>query len=74
MHVVERIRVADDGRLEIEFTVTDPVTFNMPWSALTRYTRNARQTIIEEEVCAENNYDVVTKELFPIPVAERPDF
>jgi hypothetical protein len=74
MHVVERIRVADDGRLEIEFTVTDPVTFNMPWSALTRYTRNARQTIIEEEVCAENNYDVVTKELFPIPVAEKPDF
>jgi hypothetical protein len=74
MHVVERIRVANDGRLEIRFTVDDPNTFNMPWSAVTRYTRNARQTLIEEEVCAENNFDVTTNAMFPIPVAEKPEF
>jgi hypothetical protein len=74
MHVVERIRIAEDGRLEIRFTVSDPNTFNMPWTAVSRFTRNARQTQLEEEVCAENNYDVVTKQLFPIPVDDTPDF
>jgi hypothetical protein len=27
-----------------------------------------------EDVCAENNVDVVTGKLNPIPVAEKPDF
>jgi len=75
LHVVERIRLTNEGRtLEIRFTVDDPNTFNMPWSAMTRYARNPRQTLMEEEICAENNYDVVTKQTFPIPVAEKPDF
>lgn len=74
MHVVERIRLIEEGRrLEVQFTVTDPETFNMPWSAMVRYQRN-RQTVIEEEICAENNFDVITKKMFPIPVAEKPDF
>jgi hypothetical protein len=27
-----------------------------------------------EEVCAENNLDVVTKQTYPIPTAPNPDF
>ena len=74
LHVVERYRLVEEGRrLEVQFTVTDPNTFNMPWSAMVRYQRN-RQTVIEEEICAENNFDVITKKMFPIPMAEKPYF
>ena len=75
MHVVERYRIADGGRaMEVQFTVEDPNAFTTPWSAMVRYQRNARQQVLEEEICAEYNFDVVTKEMFPIPVAETPDF
>jgi hypothetical protein len=75
LHVVERYRPIDGGRgIEVRFTITDPKAFTTPWSAMIKYQRNARQTVIEEEVCAEYNYDVVTKPFFPIPTAEKADF
>jgi hypothetical protein len=53
--------------------VDDPKAFNQPWSAMGQY-RKARQPALEESVCAENNTDLFTGKLFPIPVAAKPDF
>ncbi len=75
IHVVERYRVADDGAsLEVQFTVEDPGAFTTAWSAMVRYRPIADQEVLAEVVCAENNRDIVTKEMFPIPVDETPDF
>jgi hypothetical protein len=75
LHVIERYRPINDGNgIEVRFTVTDPKAFTMPWNAVVKYQRNARQELLEEEICAENNFDVVTKQMMPIPLAEKPDF
>ena len=74
LHVVERYRLIDEGRgLEVVFTVEDPEAFTTPWTARMVYSRVNTQTLIEE-VCAENNFDVVTKQPYPIPTAMSPDF
>jgi len=90
LHVVERYRLADKARpqadvevgdafvftgktLRVDFTIEDPKAFNAPWSATGTY-RRVNQTQLEESICAENNTDLFTGELFPIPVAGRPDF
>jgi hypothetical protein len=74
LHVVERYRLIDDGKqLEVVFTVDDAGAFTTQWTARMVYGRsNARD--LTEEVCAENNLDVVTQEIYPIPVANTPDF
>ena len=64
LHVVERYRVIEDGKLlEVFFTVEDAGAFTTPWSAITRYPRVNIERI-EEEACAENNHDI------PVPVAD----
>ena len=73
LHVVERYRLTNDGRvLENVIQVEDPETFNQPWSATQRY-RKVQQGPMDEQVCAENITDVG---LFGnnIPQAKRPDF
>ena len=73
IHVVERYRVVDDGKtLQVDFTVDDPKAFNMPWSAAVHY-RQSRGPF-EEIACAENNIDVTTGKLYPIPIATKADF
>jgi hypothetical protein len=74
LHVVERYRLIDDGKqLEVVFTVEDERAFTTPWTGRMVYGRsNARE--LTEEACAENNLDVVTKEMYPIPTAAKPDF
>ena len=74
LHMVERYRLIDDGKqLEVTFAVEDPRAFTAPWTARMVYGRsNARE--LTEEACAENNLDVVTKEMYPIPTAAKPDF
>ena len=80
IHVTERITVSPDRRfLNVEFTVSDPVAFTMPWSGLARHT--ARSIDWEEEICAENNryvgkvtVDGVITEDVPIPTDDTPDF
>jgi hypothetical protein len=74
LHVVERYRLIDGGKqLEVVFTVDDAGAFTTQWTARMVYGRsNARE--LTEEVCAENNLDVVTKEIYPIPTATTPDF
>jgi hypothetical protein len=56
LHVVERIRKIDDGkRLENMMTITDPVYFTAPWTAVRLYDYRSQDTKIEEYICEENN-------------------
>jgi hypothetical protein len=72
-HVVERYQVSADGRvLEAAVTVDDPETFNEPLHMIKRWRKVNNQML--ETVCAENNGDHFTKNLFPIPQADKPDF
>jgi hypothetical protein len=74
IHVVERFRLIDDGKLlEVLVTVDDPGAFNMPWSAIQRY-RRVKRAPIEEQRCAENNNNYLNESVRPIPTADTPDF
>ena len=64
MKVIERVRRIPsivrrgilEERLEWRFTVDDPQTFYEPWTSRMIYTRvRGDQTVLREEVCAENN-------------------
>jgi hypothetical protein len=73
LHVVERYRKSEDGTLLIvDFTVEDPNTFALAWSARVSYAHSADS--FEEHVCAENNKDAATGDDYPIPMAVRSDF
>jgi hypothetical protein len=72
-HVVERFRLPPDGRtIEAQVTVDDPETFNEPLHLLQSW-RKVKNPL-EETVCSENNGDFFNQNLFPIPVADHPDF
>ena len=73
IHVVERYHVVEGGKtLQVDFTVDDPKAFTMPWSATVHYRKG--RGAIDEIVCAENNVDVTTGKLYPMPIAAKPDF
>jgi hypothetical protein len=70
LHVVERWKMTDDGKMmEATFTVDDPDAFYQPWSGMRRYRRV--QEAFAEDVCAENNLHLFD---YGIPVANKPDF
>jgi hypothetical protein len=72
-HVVERYKVSADGKmLEAAVTVEDPDAFNEPLHMIKRWRKVDNQLL--ETVCAENNGDHFSKNLFPIPQAKTPDF
>jgi hypothetical protein len=72
-HVVERFKVAADGRtLEAQVTVDDPDAFNEPLH-LRQGWRKVDNPMLET-ACAENNGDYFHQNLFPIPEADKPDF
>jgi hypothetical protein len=72
-HVVERYKVSADGKmLEAAVTVADPDAFNEPLHMIKRWRKVGNQHL--ETVCAENNGDRFSKNLFPIPEAKTPDF
>jgi hypothetical protein len=72
MHLIERYILAPDRTsIRVEFTVNDPDTFTMPWSAHVVYQRT--NDAIIEDVCAENNRNAAGG-LYPIPVAAHADF
>jgi hypothetical protein len=71
-HVVERFKILPDGRLQVLVTVEDPDTFNQPLNMIMRWRKVPNQML--ETVCAENNGDIFTKNLFPIPQTNTPDF
>ena len=76
LHVVERFKLIDGERLEVNVRVEDPGAFTMPWHAVQLYRRDSRpsEVPLHEMVCAENNGDHFSQGLHPIPRADKPDF
>src|SRR5262245_8161564 len=73
LHVIERIKLAADGKgLEAFVKVDDPDTFNEPLYLVQRWRKVPNQLL--ETVCAENNEDHFGQGLFPIPEATKSDF
>jgi hypothetical protein len=70
LHVVERWKVVDDGKImEASFTVDDPDAFYQPWTGMRRYRRAPLELV--ETICAENNQHLFE---YHIPIASEPDF
>ena len=73
LHVVERFKLAADAKtLEALVKVDDSDTFNEPLYMMRRWRKVPNA--LQEMVCAENNFDRVGKNLFPVPHADTPDF
>jgi hypothetical protein len=73
IRVVERYRLnADRTRLEVAFTVEDPVAFTMPWSARADYVVDDAMYL--ENVCAENPREFWPGYPILIPTDDTPDF
>jgi hypothetical protein len=73
LHVVERFTLEPDGQhLTGIAKVEDPDTFNAPLTMKQRWFKAKGRMI--ETVCAENNNDYFSQGLFPVPIADKPDF
>src|SRR5215469_8300105 len=73
LHVVERLTIEPDGtHLTGIAKVEDPDAFNASLVMQQRWFK-AKSPMIET-VCAENNFDYFSQGLFPVPVADKPDF
>ncbi len=74
LHVVERFTISPDSKvLTAIVKVEDPDTFNGPLTLKETWRRN--DVPIEESVCAEDGgVDHFQQNLYPIPVAAKPDF
>src|SRR5262249_44893246 len=73
LHVVERFTLDSDGEhLTAIVTVNDPETFNAPLTMMQRWFKAKHRMM--ETICAENNFDYFSQGLFPVPMAEKPDF
>ena len=74
LHVLERFKLIDNGKtLQDTIRVDDPGAFTTPWTAIQQWKRTNRGPI-EEDSCAENNENLFTYDVRPIPQAKRPDF
>lgn len=71
IHVVERYRLLDDGRMRVEFTVDDPGAFTMAWVGVATYRRVDYP--FGEYICYENNRGI-GGQVFDTPIDETPDF
>jgi hypothetical protein len=73
LRVTERFKLtADDKFLEVFVKVEDEDTFNEPMYMAARWRK--QQGDWKEFICAENNSDHFSHNLFPLPTAKRPDF
>jgi hypothetical protein len=54
LHLIERFKRIDVGRLRYEFTVDDPTTWTRPWTAVVPMSKS--QDLIYEYACHEGNY------------------
>jgi hypothetical protein len=72
LHVIERYKLIDGGRMmEVMISVDHPGAFTT-WSAMQPFRRVPRQW--SEDLCAENNFDFLEYEVAPRPQAAKPDF
>jgi hypothetical protein len=73
LHVTERFTIEPDGtHLTAIVKVEDPDAFNAPLTMKQRWFKAKSRMI--ETVCAENNFDYFSQGLFPVPIADKPDF
>ena len=73
LHVVERFTLDPDHQhMTAIVKVEDPDTFNAPLTMMQRWFKAKGRMI--ETVCAENNVDYFSQGLFPVPMADKPDF
>jgi hypothetical protein len=73
LRVTERFKLtADEKFLEVFVKVEDEDTFNEPMYMTARWRKQNGPW--EEFICAENNADHFSHNLFPMPEATRPDF
>jgi hypothetical protein len=73
LHVTERFKLTPDGKfLEAFVKVEDEDTFNEPMYMTTRWRKQEGRW--QEFICAENNGDRFSHNLFPLPEAKTPDF
>jgi hypothetical protein len=73
LHVTERFKLSGDGMfLEALVKVEDPDTLVEPMYMTTRWRKLERPW--REFICAENNGDRFSHNLFPLPEAKTPDF
>ena len=73
LHVIERLKLLNDGILQVIFTVEDPGAFNAPWSGMVRYQHQRAPATLFEEPCAENNLENLSN-FVKTPVAAKADF
>jgi len=71
--VIERFKLPDEGRMQVNFSVEDPSAFNAPWSGIVLYQHAHAAARLFEEPCAEETAAGFGQH-FPVPVAKRPDF
>jgi len=73
LHVTERFKLTADGKfLEAQVKVEDDVTFNEPMYMAARWRKQVGPW--HEFICAENNGDLFSHNLFPLPEAKQLDF
>ena len=73
LRVVERFTVSPDRKtLTAIVTVTDPEAFNEPLTMMQRWAKV--EGPMGESICAENNFDFFSQNLFSVPTAEKPNF
>ena len=58
--------------MQAEVTYDDPKAYTSQWKALIRY--RLGRAMPEEVACAESAVDPVTGQIYPIPIAQKPDF
>jgi hypothetical protein len=58
LHVQERWRKLEDGRLEAVFTITDPVMFTRSWTARRVFQPRPDVTLVDDFVCGEPHRDL----------------
>ena len=73
LHVVERFTLSPDRKtLTAIVTVTDPEAFTEPLTMMQRWAKVEEP--MGESICAENNFDFFSQNLFPVPTDNTPDF
>jgi hypothetical protein len=74
LHVVEHLKLTDGGKaIDISMMVDDPGAFTATWSATQRWTQVDRGPM-SENLCNENNEDILNRYAVPNPRADKPDF
>lgn len=60
MTAVTRMQEVEDGRIEVEMTLRDPIALAEPWTVTSEFERLPEGTRVYDYACAENNRNPVT--------------